>query len=108
MNSSDVHDVLDVLDAVGIEVSIEGGWGVDALFGQETREHADLDLALDRTRCETARTALEKGGFAVDETPSPVGRRGPCSKIAAEGGSISTCSCSTPAAMVGSDCQRQA
>ena len=30
----------------GVEVWIDGGWGVDALLGEQTRGHTDLDLAI--------------------------------------------------------------
>lgn len=30
----------------GIELWIEGGWGVDALLGEQTRAHDDLDLGV--------------------------------------------------------------
>ncbi len=35
-----------LLDQNGIEVIIDGGWGVDALLGEQTRLHADLDVAV--------------------------------------------------------------
>ncbi|WP_206691338.1 nucleotidyltransferase domain-containing protein [Quadrisphaera sp. INWT6] len=38
--------VLDVLEAHGVGAVVGGGWGVDALVGQQTREHSDLDLWL--------------------------------------------------------------
>ena len=36
--------VVGLLEADGIDVWLDGGWGVDALLGQQTREHDDLDL----------------------------------------------------------------
>ncbi|MHA1547625.1 MAG: nucleotidyltransferase domain-containing protein, partial [Alphaproteobacteria bacterium] len=30
----------------GIKVWIDGGWGVDALLGEQTRPHGDLDLVV--------------------------------------------------------------
>lgn len=30
----------------GFEVGVGGGWAVDALLGHQTRDHADLDIAL--------------------------------------------------------------
>jgi lincosamide nucleotidyltransferase A/C/D/E len=44
----DVLDVLDRLNAAGIEWWVDGGWGVDALLGEETRTHNDLDLVIRR------------------------------------------------------------
>ena len=43
------EDVLEVLDAAashGVTVWVDGGWGVDALLGAQTRDHGDLDLAV--------------------------------------------------------------
>ena len=40
--------VLDRLDAADIEWWVDGGWGVDALLGEETRPHDDLDLVVRR------------------------------------------------------------
>jgi lincosamide nucleotidyltransferase A/C/D/E len=41
MKAADVADVLDRFDAAGLWYCIEGGWGVDALLGEQTREHRD-------------------------------------------------------------------
>ncbi len=46
MTAAEVLDMLDRLDAAGIEWWIDGGWGVDALLGHETRPHDDLDFAV--------------------------------------------------------------
>ena len=58
MSSDDVAQVLDRLAACGIEAWVDGGWGVDALLGKQTRPHADLDLVIARRDCGAARTAL--------------------------------------------------
>jgi lincosamide nucleotidyltransferase A/C/D/E len=49
MTAADVLEVLDRLDRAGIEWWIEGGWGIDALLGEESRPHDDLDLAVLRS-----------------------------------------------------------
>jgi lincosamide nucleotidyltransferase A/C/D/E len=41
-----VAEILGRLDGAGIWYCVEGGWGVDALLGEQTREHDDLDLAV--------------------------------------------------------------
>ncbi|MGH3426401.1 MAG: nucleotidyltransferase domain-containing protein [Mycobacteriales bacterium] len=46
MDADDVIEVLDRLDAAGAEYWIDGGWGVDALLGIQTRQHDDLDLGV--------------------------------------------------------------
>jgi lincosamide nucleotidyltransferase A/C/D/E len=60
------------LDAAGIDAVLDGGWGIDALLGEQTRPHSDLDLAVareQRTGCwlrgdlGRAQTALARLGF---------------------------------------------
>lgn len=43
---------------------VEGGWGVDALVGEQTRSHADLDVAIDRAHLDDAAAALSELGYA--------------------------------------------
>jgi hypothetical protein len=50
-----VIDVRTRLDAAGIERRVGGGQGVEALPGQQAREHHDLDLPL-RPAYQLART----------------------------------------------------
>ena len=46
MEASEVARLADVLEAAGVAVWLDGGWGVDALLEEQTREHDDLDLVL--------------------------------------------------------------
>lgn len=46
MDASDVLDVVDALSAAGVRFWVHGGWGVDALVGEQTRPHLDLDLTI--------------------------------------------------------------
>jgi lincosamide nucleotidyltransferase A/C/D/E len=63
MSADDVLSVLTLLQAVGVDVWVGGGWGIDALVGRETRPHRDLDL-LHRVEQEPAVvTALGESGF---------------------------------------------
>ena len=41
-----VHWFLDLFDELDITVWIDGGWGVDALLGECTRNHQDLDIII--------------------------------------------------------------
>jgi lincosamide nucleotidyltransferase A/C/D/E len=43
LSASDVIEVVGALGPHGLNVWIDGGWGVDALVGEQTRDHADLD-----------------------------------------------------------------
>ena len=44
MDAAEVVRLLDLLEDAGVTVWLDGGWGVDALLEQQTREHDDLDL----------------------------------------------------------------
>ena len=72
ISADDVVDVLDRLAAAGIGASVAGGWAVDALLGRVTREHGDIDLAVDDADIARAIAALEGLGLRVeiDERPA--------------------------------------
>jgi len=44
MTLLDVTSFYRELNNRGIEIWIDGGWGVDALLGKQTRQHNDLDI----------------------------------------------------------------
>jgi lincosamide nucleotidyltransferase A/C/D/E len=71
MKASDVVAVLDCLDRERIAVWIDGGWGIDALVGHETRGHEDLDLVIEQGDLPRAQTALAELGFAHDPSIEP-------------------------------------
>jgi len=48
MNSSKVIEIYKLLTDNNIEVWLDGGWGVDALLGKQTREHGDVDIVIQR------------------------------------------------------------
>ena len=57
-------EILDRLAASGLDLWVDGGWGIDALLGEQTRAHDDLDLVIARADCRIAQDALEPLGFA--------------------------------------------
>lgn len=63
IGATEVLEVLDGLEASGLDVRVAGGWGVDALLGAQTRQHDDLDLIVDLAREGDALAALETLGF---------------------------------------------
>jgi lincosamide nucleotidyltransferase A/C/D/E len=69
MRADDVLEVLDAVAVAGVDVWLVGGWGVDALLGEETRVHDDVDLSYAYTpeRRAKVRDALAALGFAVRE-----------------------------------------
>jgi len=60
---ADVFQILDKLEAAGVRAYVAGGWGVDALLGEQTREHDDLDLLFDAGLEGQAQAALKAIGF---------------------------------------------
>ncbi len=58
-----VHWFLDLFDELGIKVWIDGGWGVDALLGECTREHQDLDIIISWEDSAILTEALSERGF---------------------------------------------
>ncbi len=66
MRLADVLTVLDALTAAGCRWWLEGGWGVDALVGRQTRPHRDVDVDLDAAGEERALEVLAGLGYAVE------------------------------------------
>jgi len=52
-----------LLEHDGIEVCVDGGWGVDALLGEQTRRHGDLDIALPHRHVPRLRELLATLGY---------------------------------------------
>jgi len=48
----------------GITIWLDGGWGVDALLGEQTRPHGDLDIAIQGKDIDKMRQLLEADGFS--------------------------------------------
>ncbi|MFQ5933907.1 MAG: nucleotidyltransferase domain-containing protein [Dehalococcoidia bacterium] len=63
MTSTEVIDLYSKLENLGIEIWIDGGWGVDALLGEQTRHHRDLDIAIQQKDVPKLRALLEAQGY---------------------------------------------
>jgi lincosamide nucleotidyltransferase A/C/D/E len=72
MRAEDVINVLNTLDSAGVRHWVGGGWGVAALAGQQTREHRDLDLAVDAEDLGCCLKVLDELGYAVETDWLPV------------------------------------
>lgn len=57
--------VLDCLEDGQIRYWIGGGWGIDALARRQTREHADLDLAVSDEDMDRALDLLSQAGYEI-------------------------------------------
>ena len=63
---SEVQRVLAALRAAGCSFWLEGGWGVDALVGHQTREHRDVDIDVDAAHEDVALGALGELGYTIE------------------------------------------
>jgi lincosamide nucleotidyltransferase A/C/D/E len=64
MSAGNVLDLLGRLDEHNISYRLDGGWGVDALLGRQTRDHHDLDLVVAVEDVPRIESLLSKHGFA--------------------------------------------
>ena len=72
MTSHDVLGVLAVLRRAEVDVWVGGGWGIDALVGEQTRDHRDLDLMHRREQEAEVTAALAAEGFVESLDWRPV------------------------------------
>ncbi|MEU1306908.1 nucleotidyltransferase domain-containing protein [Streptomyces shenzhenensis] len=72
MTADDVLFVLALLQQAKTDVWVGGGWGIDALIGEQTRDHRDVDL-MHRQDQETAvLAALSAAGFVESLNWRPI------------------------------------
>lgn len=62
---ADVAELHAALTDCGIRYWITGGWGIDALLGQQTRPHDDLDISVAATALDDTLALLVDMGFAT-------------------------------------------
>ena len=63
MDARDVVELLDFLEQSGLEIYVDGGWAVDALLGNQTRSHDDLDIAIPHGQVPLLRRLMTTRGF---------------------------------------------
>jgi lincosamide nucleotidyltransferase A/C/D/E len=68
----EVLTVIAALQERNLWVWIDGGWGVDALLGEVTRPHEDVDLVVELGALGAVFECLSSLGFSVTEDFSPV------------------------------------
>ena len=72
MAADEVVRVLDALDAANVNAWIDGGWGVDALLGEQQRAHDDLDLVVELKDVATVENVLAQAGYADKDREAPL------------------------------------
>src|ERR1044071_328631 len=63
MTAGEVVEIVQLFEQNQIDVCIDGGWGVDALLGEQTRPHADLDIAIQHKDVAQVRALLAARGY---------------------------------------------
>ncbi len=71
MTGAEVARIVAYLESAGVRIWLDGGWGVDALVGQETRPHSDLDAVVELDKTDSIIAALAPLGFQVDADDRP-------------------------------------
>ena len=71
MTSFALLDLLHLLDQAAIPAWLDGGWGVDALLGTQTRPHKDVDFILRVSDVPRLHEVLHRRGFIVKEGTPP-------------------------------------
>jgi lincosamide nucleotidyltransferase A/C/D/E len=69
MKAEDVVEFLDWMEQHGIDLVVDGGWGVDALLGRQTRPHDDLDIAIQHREVPKLRALMTARGYRELQTP---------------------------------------
>lgn len=69
MSGDVVVQLMQLFEQNAIEVFVDGGWGVDALLGTQTRTHGDLDIACQHKDVPKLRELLEARGYK--DIPQP-------------------------------------
>lgn len=63
MSGEAAIQLLQLFARQNINVVVDGGWGVDALLGRQTRLHADLDIAVEHKDVPQLRSLLAAHGY---------------------------------------------
>lgn len=73
--STPAHEVLAVIEWLStrkVTYQVNGGWAVDALAGNQTREHGDLDVFVDANFVPALLAWLEERGYSTVEDWLPI------------------------------------
>jgi hypothetical protein len=71
VTGAEVVELVELLEAAHVAVWVDGGWGVDALLGEQTRDHADLDIAIPTRHLARTREVLADASFVLVRDDGP-------------------------------------
>jgi lincosamide nucleotidyltransferase A/C/D/E len=72
MVSAEVVRLLDAFEAAKVKAWLDGGWGVDALLGEQQRPHDDLDLVVELKDVATVEDVLRRAGYTDKDREAPL------------------------------------
>ena len=72
VTKEDLLNIIDLLESTKITYWIDGGWGVDLLFGKQTRNHRDIDINFDAKYTDELIEFLLNKGYKIDTDWLPV------------------------------------
>ena len=61
-----LFQVLDLLESLDMQFWLDGGWGVDVLYGQQTRLHRDIDIDFDANYTDQLLDLLQERGYQIE------------------------------------------
>lgn len=67
VNKADAIEIISYADNNGIDIWLDGGWGVDALLETETRAHNDIDLFVEKINRRKFIDIIKEKGFSEIE-----------------------------------------
>lgn len=71
MTACALVELLQVFDSAGIQIWLDGGWGVDALLQEQTRPRKDVDIVVRVADTTRLQEMLEREGFTLKEGTPP-------------------------------------
>ncbi len=63
MNAEDVLEMYQTMKELGIQIWLDGGWGVDALLERQTRSHGDMDIVIQKGDVQSLVAYLKSNGY---------------------------------------------
>ena len=63
---TELFQVLDLLESLDMQFWLDGGWGVDVLYGQQTRLHRDIDIDFDANYTDQLLDLLQERGYQIE------------------------------------------